>query len=174
MTEKGYVAIYSDVSIRKGVAAYCVAIVENNSGKPQYHTGLMRNACHSTVCEFSATAIGMNLAPISERAVVFSDVEELPDIVLGREVSYWESLAAPIDSIRSAQDRFFSVDYRLVNRGNGYYIACHIRARKRAALEILRAGAELNRRIPSAQKMPPFARGKIIARLEAALEKGAT
>lgn len=123
--------VFSDVSLRGGLAGYCVAVGIDGEPELRFAWGAFTApGGSSTRSEVKASAIGLRLLPRGiKRAAVFTDIELLWTEACLRKPG---GLAKEVEELAAAADAvgLDYVDFRRVDRKSSIYLFCHGQSRR--------------------------------------------
>lgn len=122
--------VFSDISHRHGVTAFC-AIIQIDGKEPQYVLGDLTDigqGTHSTISEIAATTVAVQTAPASD-LTIYTDQDSLPRWLHTNR--HPASLFWALEELKTNLLKHTNVKYRK-DRAHPHYQDCHRRAYKHA------------------------------------------
>lgn len=122
--------IYSDISVRydekrnPAYTSYCYYI--ESKGTITKRTGLFDSPMHSTVAEIKAVNLALQEIPDKSQVNVFTDVDNLYGLVIGRCPIFNSGILNEIKSLRDHQNRLdCRLSYVVKSKRSYLYKRCH-------------------------------------------------
>jgi hypothetical protein len=123
----GRVLLYSDISHRAGVTAYCIAL--NVDGVVDFLVGEIDGTMQTSFAELHATLIGVRHAPAADFLTVYTDIDDAVPLLNGSEGFHQHGLDFVVGDIRANFSHFGQVGCYRVNPEMRHYKECHRRSR---------------------------------------------